>query len=68
MGIAASGFLGIVVALALSERAEAGHWIWADRLAFSLASSALVFLGICLVFLVYFAYEWSRQGRIDPPE
>lgn len=68
LGSTACGFLGIVVALGLAERAEAGHWLWADQMAFSVAASAFLFLGICLVLLVYFVYEWSRLDRIDPPE
>jgi hypothetical protein len=68
VGSAACGLVGIIVALSLSERAAAEHWIWADRLAFSFAASALLFVGVCVVSLVYFAYEWSRIGRIDPPE
>jgi hypothetical protein len=68
MGSTACGLLGIVVSLGLSERAEVGHWTWVDRLVFSLAASSLFFLGICVGLLAYITYEWSRQGRIDPPE
>jgi hypothetical protein len=68
IGSSACGFLGIVLMLGLSERAEVGHWVWVDRLVFALAASSLFFLGICVVLLAYFTYEWSRQSRIDPPE
>jgi tellurite resistance protein TehA-like permease len=68
IGPSACGLAGIVILLGLAERAEVGHWIWVDRLAFALAGSALLFLGICVVLLVYLTYEWSRLSRIDPPE
>jgi hypothetical protein len=67
-GVAAAELLGLITAFGLSERVESGHWTWADQLAFALFVSAFVFLGICMVLLVYFAYEWARQERIDPPE
>lgn len=68
MGSSACGLIGIVILLGLSERAEVGHWLWLDRLAFALAASSLLFLGICIVLLVYLTYEWARLSHMDPPE
>jgi hypothetical protein len=68
VGTTACGFLGIIIALSLAERADAGHWVWLDQLAFSLAASSLIFVGICIALLAYFIYEWSRLDRIDPSE
>jgi hypothetical protein len=68
VGTSACGLLGIIIALSLAERADVRHWLWLDQLAFSLAASSLIFVGICIALLAYFIYEWSRQDRIDPPE
>ena len=68
LGSTSCGFLGVVLVLGLAERVEAGHWTWADSLAFAVATGALLFLGICLSLLGYLTYEWSRHEHINPPE
>lgn len=61
IGAGSCGFLEIVVALALAERAEVGHWIWLDELAFSFAAGSQLLFGAFVVALPYLAYEWSRE-------
>lgn len=61
IGGGSCGFLGIVVALALAERAKVDHWTWIDEVAFSFAAGSLLLLGAFVVALPYLAYEWSRD-------
>jgi hypothetical protein len=62
-GAGAAGMLGIIVALALAERAEVGHWTSLDALFLSFAAGSLILLGFLVVFLPTVAYEWSQ---LDP--
>lgn len=68
VGSAACGFGGIIEMLVLSERVKDGRWSLAEQFTFAAACSALIFVGLCIVLLVYFTYEWARLDRIDPPE
>lgn len=54
--------------LVLSERVKDGHWSLAGQFTFAAACSALIFVGLCIVLLAYFTYEWARLDRIEPPE
>ena len=62
VGAAAMGMIGVVLTLSLAERAQVGHWIWADALAFSFAVSSLILLAVFVVLLPQYAYEWSREA------
>jgi hypothetical protein len=67
VGSGAAGLLGIIVSLALAERAEVGHWAWADDLAFAFAASSLLFLGLFVVLLPVFRYEERRRSARQSP-
>lgn len=61
----AVGLLGIVIALALGERARVGHWNALDDLAFAIAAGSLLFLAVILVLMPWFSHEWSRIAHFD---
>jgi hypothetical protein len=63
MGIGAAGLGGIALALALSERLAAGHWIWVDEFLFGWATGSLAVLGCLIVSLPDLTDSWSRQMR-----
>ena len=65
VGIAGCGLAGIVLSLALGERAEVHHWSALDELLFGLASCSLFFLAWAVVLLPLDAYEQSVE-RSDP--
>ncbi len=62
VGIGVSGLMAIAASLALAERAEVGHWLWADRAVFAFATGALLMLGLVVTLLPAFHYEWLRPA------
>ena len=63
MGIGAAGLGGIALALALSERVVAGHWIWIDKLMFGWVAGSLTILGCLIVSLPDLIDSWARKIR-----
>jgi len=63
MGIGAAGLGGIALALALSERLAAGHWIWIDQLLFGWVAGSLTILGCLVVSLPDLTDSWARRIR-----
>jgi hypothetical protein len=63
MGIGAAGLGGIALALALSERVVADHWIWIDKLLFGWVAGSLTILGCLIVSLPDLTDSWARKIR-----
>ena len=63
MGTGAAGLGGIALALALSERIVADHWIWIDKLVFGWVAGSLTILGCLIVSLPDLTDSWARKIR-----
>jgi hypothetical protein len=63
IGTGAAGLGGIGLALGLSERLIAGHWIWADKLLFGWSLGSLTLLGCLIVSLPDLSDAWTQKLR-----
>jgi hypothetical protein len=68
IGTGAAGLGGIGLALALSERVIAGHWIWIDQFLLGWSLGSLTVLGCLIVSLPDLTDAWAqklRRGTLD---
>jgi hypothetical protein len=65
VGLGGCALIGIVISLGLAERSAVNHWIWLDEWVFSLAVGSLTMLGIVVVLLPDFIYNWMLEPVDD---
>lgn len=64
LGVGAGGLAGVFLALALSARADAGHWIWVDTALLAWIAISTLMLGVLVVMQPLVEHEWTpRQPR-----
>lgn len=69
-GTAVSGFLGVVLALTVSQHLAAGHRNWIDRFGLWWAISSIGLLGFVIAMLPLIHHDWrgpgsARRWRMD---
>jgi hypothetical protein len=65
VGVGGGGLFGIILALALSERANVDHWIWLDQAAFGWVAASLVCLGVMVVLQPLVVHDWIDEEHRD---